>query len=409
VEHTGTASNGSPVAGNRQWEAYSRLLDGLLADAPRIAQRVADDLGDEQASDELEAAVGRFLAGLARGTRLPGPDLARLRREGAAAARAGIPLARPIDEALSTAWVCWSEATALARGAERDALDLLGAALLRAGDDTAAALADGYTAVERALAARGGATRRGVLDELLAPRGTTPGSQARRQKRAALVGLDPAARYRVMIVRGEVELEDEGPEARELDGTFARDARRRPYLVAVRDGDLVVVVGEPVPRPDELGRHLDPIGLDSRWWASISEPTGLADLAVAYGEALDGLRVARALRLARTLVPAARLALERALVADPVLARSGVDEWLGPLERAPRGGRHLIGTLEAFFDEGGSVTATARRLEVAPRTVSYRLARVARLLGVSSLDGEVRARLVTALLARQLLAGALLA
>jgi hypothetical protein len=336
-------------------------------------------------------------------------ELAALRRDGAAAARAGVPLARPIDEALSTAWVCWSEATALARAAEPGALALLGAALLRAGDDTAAALADGYTSAERALAARGGATRRGVLDELLAPPGATPGSQARRQKRAALVGLDPAARYRVLVVRGEVELEDEGPEARELDRALAPDVRRRPYLIAVRDGDLVIVLAEPVPRPAELGRRLDSIGLGDRWWASISGPTGLADLALAYGEALDGVRVAPALRLAGTVAPAARLALERAMVADPVLARTGVDEWLGPLERAPRGGGELIATLEAFFDEGGSVTSTARRLGVAPRTVSYRLARVARLLGIPSLDGDSRARLVTALLVRRLLAGALLA
>ena len=65
-------------------------------------------------------------------------------------------------------------------------LGALGAALLRAGDDIAAALADGYTAAERALAATAGATRQAILEELLAPgrggagRGRAPAAPGQR-------------------------------------------------------------------------------------------------------------------------------------------------------------------------------------------------------------------------------------
>ena len=93
------------------------------------------------------------------------------------------------------------------------------------------------------------------------------------------------------------------------------------------------------------------------------------------------------------------------MVADPVLAAEGARRWLDPIETAGRGGPELIRTFEAWLETGGSVVATARSLGVAPRTVSYRLSRMASILGVRSLDHEVRSRLSTALLVRRLLAG----
>jgi DNA-binding PucR family transcriptional regulator len=90
-------------------------------------------------------------------------------------------------------------------------------------------------------------------------------------------------------------------------------------------------------------------------------------------------------------------------VADPALAAVGVERWLAPLKAAPRGGQDLVRTLSAWLDAGQSVTATARGLGVAPRTVSYRLARIATLLGVPTLDPAVVARLSAALLLDRLL------
>ena len=131
---------------------------------------MAVDLGGEATSDQVEPTVRRFLAAVeGGGARVGEADLVRLRAEGAAAARQGLPLASPIDAYLSTAWVAWDHAQRLAPPPDPSASASLAAALLRAGDDIAAALADGYTAVERALAATAGATRQAILDELLSP------------------------------------------------------------------------------------------------------------------------------------------------------------------------------------------------------------------------------------------------
>ena len=91
------------------------------------------------------------------------------------------------------------------------------------------------------------------------------------------------------------------------------------------------------------------------------------------------------------------------MVADAGLAAAGVDGWLGPLERAGRGATGLLETAEAWLAADQSITGTARRLGVAPRTVTYRLERIAALLDRPALDAEVRERLSAALLTRRLL------
>lgn len=379
-----------------------RLIDRLLARAPELARDVAADLGPDADSAAVEPVVRRHLAAIADGRRLSAVELARLRADGAAAARAGVPLAEPLDAYLSTGWVAWDHAVRLARPDEADALASLGAALLRAGDDLAAALADGYTAAERALAARAGATRRAVLDELLAPPPPGTAAQARLLRRAALVGLDPALPYGLVVARATAELEEEGAAAEEVARRLSRDPARRPHLVSVRDGDLVVVLAGPWRTPGMVERALEGL-VPEAWWAASADPEPLLALPRAYAASLDALRVLPACRPAGTLTPAADVALERALVADPGLAAAGVRRWLGPLEEGGRGASALVPTLEAWLASGQSVTGTARALDVAPRTVTYRLERIAALLGLPDLDAEARTRLAAALLARRLL------
>jgi DNA-binding PucR family transcriptional regulator len=190
--------------------------------------------------------------------------------------------------------------------------------------------------------------------------------------------------------------------AQELDRRLARDPARRPYLAAARGQDLVAVAPPPWRDGLPFGDAVADLG-DARWWAVVAGPVPLEAVATAYAEAVDGLRVAPAISAAGTLLAVEDIALERALVADPVLATAGVARWLGPLIEAPRGGRELVRTLSAWLDAGHSVTATARALDVAPRTVSYRLARIAALLGVPALDADVVARLSAAVLMAGLL------
>ncbi|HET7676841.1 MAG TPA: helix-turn-helix domain-containing protein [Candidatus Limnocylindrales bacterium] len=376
------------------------MLARLAGRTPEIARGVAADLGQADPGP-LEETVRAFLAAVGRGARLAPAELDRLRDEGAAAARSAEPLARPLDRYLTTAWVAWGLATELARPGEVAALASLGGALLRAGDDVAAALSEGYSTAERALAARAGATRRAVLDELLTLVAGEPGA-ARVMRRAGQLGLAQEGAYRLLLVRAAGEIEDEGAVAHEVSRVLARSPARQAHLVAMRGGDLVLLLADPWRAPaslEEVVARLAPLG---DWWAVRSEPTRLSALAAVHGDALVALRAARALGLTRRLVDVDSLVVERALLADAELLAGSVARWLAPLASAARGGMALVTTLQAWLDEGQSVTGAARRLGTGARTVRYRLDRVERLLG-RSLDGEVVARLSVALLGRRLL------
>ena len=130
------------------------------------------------------------------------------------------------------------------------------------------------------------------------------------------------------------------------------------------------------------GSTLTSLSTTDAWWAVSSGPVPIEGLAAAYADAVDSLRVVPAVVPPRRVVPITDVALERALVADPRLAALGAARWLDPLAGAGRGGPELITTLEAWLASGQSVVATARSLRVAPRTVSYRLARISTVLGV---------------------------
>jgi hypothetical protein len=401
-------NDGQDIAENRHFPPYEGLLRRLQPRRAEMARRVAEDVGRPDDAPELVDLVTAFLERLLRGERLSEAERLRLRAEGAAAARAGEPIERPIDRYLTAGWVTWEAAIEAATPDEQAALTALGGALLRAGDDTAAALADGYASAERALAAQTGALRRAVLDELLTQPAASGSASGRLARRTALVGLDPAAPVRVALVRSAAEIEDEGPVVTSVIAALQGGPRRRSVLAAVRAGDLVIVLqgrapGDGLVTDGPLTDGLRAIGPDP-WWAVVGEPVGIGDLPGAYADAVDAIRVVVAARSMRTVVAVADVALERAISADPELSRAAVARWLGPLESSPRTGPELVETLEAWFDAGESITGAARRLHLAARTVSYRLERIARLLGRSELDGEVRLRLATALLLRRLVA-----
>lgn len=379
-----------------------------MAIIERLRTRLPDLIGDVAADlDEPDAArvgptVTRFLDMIASGPGLGDADRLRLRQEGATAAREGQPLAVSLDGYLSTAWVTWDHALGMVPSLDVPAMRALGSTLLRAGDDIAAEVAEGYTAAERALAATAGAARQAILDELLTHTASDAVSTGRLLRRAALAGLDPAEDHHLLVLRPSADLEGPGDLVDELGRRLARDPVRRAFLVAARGPDLVALAGSSwrAGRPFAevvMGLSSDP------WWAVVAGPMPLEQVALAHLDAVDALRVAPLVVPAHTLLRVDEVVLERALVADPVLAAAGVERWLGPLERAPRGGRELVRTLAAWLDAEQSVTATARALGVAPRTVSYRLGRIASLLGMRALTPEVVARLSSALLVARLL------
>lgn len=389
------------TAESRQQGTLRVIIARLRAASPDLIADVAADLGEPD-TDRVAPTVTRFLDMVTAGPGLGEAARLRLRQEGATAVREGRTLAALIDGYLSTAWVTWDHALELSPALEVAAMRALGASLLRAGDDIAAELSEGYTAAERAVAATAGAARQAILDELLTSTAADAAVVSRLLRRAALAGLDPAAVHHVLVLRSTTEPEPPVDLAQELDRRLARDPARRPYLAAARGQDLVALAAPPWRDGSPFGDALADLG-DGRWWGVVAGPVPLDEVGAAYADAVDALRLAPAILPPGKLVAVADTALERAMVADPQLASVGVDRWLSPLADAPRGGPELVRTLSAWLDAGRSVTGTARALDIAPRTVSYRLARIAALLGVPTLDTEVVARLSAALLLARLL------
>ena len=164
----------------------------------------------------------------------------------------------------------------------------------------------------------------------------------------------------------------------------------------------MVVVPESVAGRLELDAHLDAIA-SGPWLAVVTSPVhGLPAIGAAYRDAVESLAAARrAGRIGR--IATDEVLLERALLADEDLGRRAVDAELGPLLTAGRTGVALLATLSAWLRNGQNVRATARALDVAARTVAYRLARIEALMG-RPLRGPVVERLATALVLRDLLA-----
>lgn len=388
-------------AESRQQAELVAIIDRLRARSSELVWDVAADL-DEPDVDRVGPMVARFLDMITGGPGLGEADRLRLRQEGAAAARHGQALALLLDGYLSTAWVTWDHAQGLRPPLEADDMRALGAALLRAGDDIAAEVSEGYTAAERALAATAGAARQAILEELLTHGPSDAAGASRLLRRAALAGLEPGEGHHLLVLRPAADIEAPGDLVDELGRRLARDPARRPFLVAARGADLVALAGSSWREGRAFQEQTRGLGGEP-WWAVVAGPVSLERVAPAYADAIDALRIAPCLLPAQSLVDVADLALERALVADPALAEAGVDRWLSPVADAPRGGRELVRTLAAWLEAGQSVTAAARALDVAPRTVSYRLDRVASLLGMEALTPDAIARLSAALLVARLL------
>jgi hypothetical protein len=345
-----------------------------------------------------------------------------LREAGAAAARRGEPVARPLDRVLSAGWVIW-EAAVHGGLADGPALAALGGVLLRIGDAAAAAIAAGHAEAEREAAARAAAARREFLDELLDLPAGDAEAAARIVRRAGALGLDPTAAFDLLVADVGRELGDEDPELGRLlavvgaappprpfgsrgeasDGTAVRRSGLGP-IAGTRAGRLVVLAETRWPRWSRLVEALGALAGGGRWVAVRARGAeGIVAVAGAAGTAVAALRVAVRLGLHGRVLDPADLALERLVLGDEALARAAIAAELGPLLTDRRTGRALAETLAAYVASRGNARATARRLGVAPRTVAYRLERARRLLG-RPLEGEGLLRLAAALVVDAILA-----
>jgi hypothetical protein len=337
------------------------------ADTAAIRAVIAD-VGDDAETLDIAAWLATLARSAKAGERLSGATRNRLSAAGARAAEDQLPLPLVIDTWLTVGWVQWRS---LEKDEATDEHGRLAGAMLRALDDGAKALADGYTRAQQAAVRKDESARATLLDWLLG--GTAPDRVA---EAAARLGVDIGGRRSVLVV-GEVS------------ETILGRLHESGALAAPRAGTVVAVVAGRVPRGPET--------------AGLGRPgLGVAGIRTSYGEALRALDVARRLGL-RGVVPYAEVLPEALIGQDRATLRELVETTLTPLVDGKTGNSTHVETIETWIDEGLSVAATARRLAVNERTVRYRLARIATLTGLDLQDAEDRFRLELAIRGRRLL------
>jgi sugar diacid utilization regulator len=274
-------------------------------------------------------------------------------------------------------------------------------ALERAADDGVAAACSGYEDAQRQAIRRQEARRREFVDELLA--GT--GDPDRLVQMASGFGFNLSRIHVVALARTDRAVVDAGPVQGRLEREVLSRIGERDVLVATKEGDLVCVfpgdLADPIPGLFDMLQAAEP----GPWRVSVGAGwPGPGGVARSFRDAMETLAVALRLAADSPIVRAEEWEAHRLLVRDrEALARltSGVVDRLA----AARGGAEpLLLTLEAFFAENGNVTAMGRRLHLSPRAVSYRLAAIERLTGLSPQDPGDRFTLETAVIGHRLLA-----
>lgn len=347
---------------------------------------------------EITAAVRhglRLFLRLARGEQGPGSDSLHYFRERAAQhAEEGVPLAAVLQGHLGCHRALWAALRECALPGEEAALLDLADQLLAGQAAVLGAVAEAYLAERAALAAERQEELRGLTRALLA--GTL--APERREELGVAhgglvlavhvgpVGSPVAARRRLRRLHTAAEREFGAPVLVHFDDSGgALGHVVRPHQ-ADRKADL------PADLAGRLGQALDgPVHLA---WADASDPE---EIAPAARTAAEVLRLVRALGR-----PAGHYHLEDVLL-EYHLSRPGDSGLALAATLDPVGGRpELMETLRAYLDEGQDRRATADRLGLHANTVDNRVARIRALTGADASTPHGFARLLAALVARDL-------
>lgn len=374
-----------------------------------VAEGAADDAGGID-----PGLLGGFLPivveAASSGRRLRRGELTACGERGSAAAQAGVPLRALIDLYLSACWRLWERLDVVVDG-DAARIRAAGLAVLRAADDAVAALAEGFQLARNDLSRQQESTRRELFDTLLAG---GPDAVAV-TGRAADVGLDLTSPHAVLVARHELTFDDPSTTSvpRRLERALAGGHGDANPVVAVKNGLLVCIFAAPDATSVALvGRRLVgvlaqavPAGAaGSTWQAAVGRPlAGATSVRVSYEQACSALDLAERLRLETPVVDAAELVVYQVLLRDRAAVDELVTTVLGPLATARGGARPLLETLDAYYATGGVSTATAARLHLSVRAVTYRLQRVRKLLGADPTDPALRFTLQAAVLAARLL------
>ncbi|MFG1946745.1 PucR family transcriptional regulator [Nonomuraea sp. NPDC048826] len=370
-------------------------------DLEDIAARASADAGGVPAR-----WLGEYLPLLAEVSRtlghLGGAALARMRECGETAARDGIPLRAVIDVHLSATWLAWPVLPGIVGARRAQELRSAGEAIFRAADRSVGALVEGYEAAQRLEIRREEAVRREFVDDLL----QGSGDRGAVAERAARFGLRLAAAHLVCVARTDRPFQDAGPVARHVEAALLSAFGAGDILVATKDGLLVCVAP---PRASGVSeafatRVRQALGPGAPLRVGVGRAhEGPGGVARSFDEARSVVALGRRLELEQEVLYASELLVLQVLLRDEAAIRELVEAVLGPLRAARGGPATLLETLFAYFASGGVATATATRLHVGVRTVTYRLDRIQRLTGYDLSRPIQRHALETATLGARLL------
>jgi hypothetical protein len=364
-----------------------------------VARDAAKDAGVDA---EL---LGGYLVGVLKAARssrsLGRAELEAFDGIGERAAERGVDLPALLDLYLSATWRLWR---AIVQGggddAPGDALAAVADSLFRSSDDTVQALGAGYQRAQRLAIRREEALRREFADDLL----SGAGDPDLLRERAEIFGFRLAAGHRVLVARTDRGVGEGGPLHMGAELRIRREFAGDELLVATKEGGLVCVV--PAEAEEPAARVAGAVADVGRGAWRVGEgrvEPGPAGVARSYRQAQEALELAGRLGREEPVASYDALLVYHLLLGDRTELRALVDRTLGGLEGARGGPEPLVQTLEAYFAEGGNVTATARRLHLSARAVSHRLQTITRLTGRRPQDPEHRFQLEVAVRARRLL------
>lgn len=192
---------------------------------------------------------------------------------------------------------------------------------------------------------------------------------------------------------------------RDIDAALAGRFGAGNTLTTLRERQLVCISTAGLRGlPAELAHHLLTRLGAGAWQIGVGRPhQGVSGLAKSLDEARGTLDLAAKLGFATPVLHAADLLVFPVLLRDRDAITDLVTTVLGPLTQARGGVQPYLDTLTELFENQGNRAATARRLHLSVRAVTYRLDRIHALTGYHPGEPTQRFTLHTAVLGARLL------
>jgi len=242
------------------------------------------------------------------------------------------------------------------------------------------AVAEGHEQAQVQAARHDVEARRAFVRSLLHG-GSPPGKLA---ELAMRFGLALAGHHQVTVARADTPFDADDGVGRQVETNLAARFGSRNILVTTDEGMLVCVATAALRgSTGEFVHHLLAVlGGDRGWRIGVGRAhPGPAGVQRSYEEARDTLQLADRLGLDATVLRAADLLVFPVLLRDRAAMEDLVESVLSPLVGTRGGAAPYLATLAAYFAAQGNISATARKLRITPRAVTYRLDRIRRVTG----------------------------